>query len=241
MSNNQRVDDIDSQSTLSLFTSLITSFRLFQEGGFGIDSTVNYFSSEFLDYSSGTTGLKILGFESYSQSQYLFNSQKLAEFIEFYRNYPETLELIEQRQNLDDPFTNIRTSFRRFNYSYQRIDADDTIIDLAIAMEAFFSKKKDPKDSVTHRLSLRSSRLLTQDQQNRKSMHKRVQEFYAIRSSIVHGDVAPESFNLIENNKMVRSCITKYLDLVKNQTGIEYSHDSIINEIEFNANDKILI
>lgn len=106
-------------------------------------------------------------------------------------------------------------AIRRFNMVYTREKLEDKILDLAIALEALFSK--GPGD-LRYKVSLRLSRLLENNPENREKIFEKTKKFYSQRSSIVHGrrtEVNEHEIKEIAN--YVKQAIYKFAELSKTQ------------------------
>jgi hypothetical protein len=78
-------------------------------------------------------------------------------------------------------------AIRHFNSAYEKSKKADKILDLMIRCEALFSDKYD-KDSLTHKISWRFSKLLGNNVDERRDLSTNMKTLYKIRSKLVHGD-----------------------------------------------------
>ena len=76
-------------------------------------------------------------------------------------------------------------AFKRFGRAYEEDDSEDQLIDLVIALEALFTKKKTKK--IGKKIAQECSALLGKDDQERNAIYGHLVEAYGIRNSIVHG------------------------------------------------------
>jgi hypothetical protein len=74
----------------------------------------------------------------------------------------------------------------RFNMYYERSLVEDQLLDLAICVEALFSKS-DERTEITYRISRRIGRLLGHTQAERIALISRAKDIYNVRSRLVHG------------------------------------------------------
>jgi hypothetical protein len=76
--------------------------------------------------------------------------------------------------------------------------------------------------------------ILIQDDE-RKMLYENMKSLYTNRSKVVHGNTAKkmglEEKNIEDIEETVRTTINTYLDKIKSP---EYSHDKIIDELDFN-------
>lgn len=159
---------------------------------------------------------------------YSLNDAEISDFLHFWREYKGTLLEILSNEN---KWSNVKLSLDRFNSSYYRPNDPDRFIDLSIAIEALFSKEDDISGSLTHKYSLRLSRLLGSKLNDYEKYYGHMKELYGIRSKIVHGNRKTKDLgsktDLLEN--YVRESLKEYLSRVKNSK----THDEIIYEIDY--------
>ena len=79
----------------------------------------------------------------------------------------------------------------RFNLALEERDEKDRIIDLSIALEALFSTGSE---DLTHKLRLRISVLVGQDDNESNFLFDFINKAYEIRSKLVHGKINKDSF-----------------------------------------------
>jgi hypothetical protein len=114
----------------------------------------------------------------------------------------------------------------RFNMYFERDLVEDQLLDLAICLEALFTKPGE-KTEVTYRISRRIGRLLGTTQLERVAMIKTAKDIYDVRSRLVHGTfVDPQE--LFENvQKLIR--IVREAIFLKIQTA--WTVDSLDDEM----------
>lgn len=97
------------------------------------------------------------------------------------------------------------------------------------------NKEDDPKDSLTHKFSVRVSRLAKNGCSERKILYKKMNSLYTNRSKVVHGVTAKQlrlnEKNIEDTEQIVRLTIRNYLDKIIRP---DYSHDKIIDRLDFN-------
>lgn len=218
-------------NTLGIFSSVITALRLFQEGDIGIFIIPQKFA---LDLPMWTNSLNVseLNLHSHMGVRYVVDKNQMAEFRLFWNSYEKLLigEILNYKRFKGDKFKNIKSCFERFNSAYSKTSGDK-FVDYVISLEALFSKKDDPRDGMTHRLALRSSRFLANDIDGRKQIYDDIKDLYGERSSIVHGSEEAD-IDIIKMRGYMRKCIKKYLSLALEQKD-SYTHEEMINSIDF--------
>jgi hypothetical protein len=232
LDSNPRIEEgFDSKMIDSIFASVITSLRLFQEGPVGINSFIHYIPLNVPIYVYYISGLDIMGLDTDSSSYYLFDKNKSADFINLWNTFGESLTKVLDFKVYDkDPYNNIKNAVHRFNYAYQRRTGEDSVIDYVIALEALLSSNQDGNtDSIRYRISLRATKLLEDNPAKRSEKFNEVKKMYDRRSSIVHGSRRVENYNLINIHDTLCDSIRKYLMLLKNS-----SHDQIIFSLDYN-------
>lgn len=108
----------------------------------------------------------------------------------------------------------IRLACKRLRYSFMREDEEDSILDIMIALEILLTDEE--KNEVTHKLSLRLSKLISlfEPDYDPLVVFKSMKKIYGYRSKIVHGCHKPKnkSQELKENEKGFTEQ-SKYKDL----------------------------
>ncbi len=231
LNSNPRIEEgFDSKMIDSIFASVITAMRLFQEGLVGINSFIHYIPLNVPIYTFYISGLDIMGLDTDSTSYYLFDKNKSADFIKLWNTFGDSLtKVLDFRIYDKDPYNNIKNAVHRFNYAYQRRTGEDSVVDYVVALEALLSSNQDGNtDSIRYRISLRAAKLLEDNPAKRSERFNEVKKMYDRRSSIVHGNRSVENYNLISIHDTVCDSIKKYLMLLKDS-----SHDQIISSLDY--------
>jgi hypothetical protein len=209
----------------SLFASVITALRLYKEGSVVGNMLLQIVMLD-LPIRMSMLGLPILGLETRPGTEYNLNKTEVKEFRNFWNKYNiQLLNILDLKITKTDHYRNIRTALSRFNSAYDKRDQADKIVDWIISLESLLSKKGDPTDSITHKLSLRGSRL-SKLPLERKEFYVKLKEAYHLRSKIVHGETVKPK---IDVRSHISQCIIKYLD--KLVSG--HDHVSILESIDF--------
>lgn len=87
----------------------------------------------------------------------------------------------------------IRLACKRLKYSFMREDEEDSILDIMIALEILLTDKE--KNEVTHKLSLRLSKLISlfESDYDPLVVFRNMKKIYGYRSKIVHGCHKPKN------------------------------------------------
>jgi len=110
----------------------------------------------------------------------------------------------------------VNVALRRFNFSFERSQVEDKMIDLMIAFEALLLNEEG---SPTHKLALRFARLLGNDFEERMTLYKEMKGFYKVRSKIVHGESTQTDEQVVVRvEERLRSSVRAVLARVKSQT-----------------------
>ena len=128
----------------------------------------------------------------------------------------ELVELVAAHARLrDQPRKILNLAMRRIRDSDGRIDFEDKIIDVCIALEALFTDKGwEPRLKTT--ISRRGSWYYADTVQERDGARRTLQELYEIRRNIVHGNTidpiglwpdAESSKLLAEGRNILRACL----------------------------------
>jgi hypothetical protein len=155
---------------------LVTALRLFKRGlvGFNIIKT--------LSASEQPIPLGMYRFSSPYKSflgeQYSLTGPEVNDFKEFW----DTIKRIDLEGH-----ATLNIALRRFNYAYERNNPEDKLIDFMVAFEALFFKEGESEE-FRNRLSIRVSRFLEREFEQRKLLAKKMKGFYDARSKVVHGE-----------------------------------------------------
>jgi hypothetical protein len=120
----------------------------------------------------------------------------------------------------------IATALRRFNLAYEREKIDDAWVDYFIALESLFLKSGGESFELTYRLSNRISKALGGATiPERKELKKKIEDWYRIRSKIVHGATfRPKELNQVDELSQKVSASIKWFI---NNTDRE-DHDTLL-------------
>ena len=167
--------------------------RCFQEGGVDIQFFQSFFGHDKLDVKSA-------GFSSNASNYWLGHNKynvddKNVKFLQRFAKAFIDYDL-EKARSVD-------VALRRLDYSYDRRDTEDQIIDLMIGFEALFS---DSSGEITYKLSLRTSTFLA-EYYDPEFVFDFMKKAYSLRSSIVHGGTSKKSIkvegHIAENREVV--------------------------------------
>jgi hypothetical protein len=138
---------------------------------------------------------------------------------------PERLELLAADvSKVEETFTALRAAhangklgslevaLRRFNLSYARREADDKVIDFAIAFEA--TVLHGLKEELRYRLALRTAALLRADHES-VSTCAFMKQFYDIRSLVVHEGVSLHQAVIKKAKMPVAEFVGRSADLLR--------------------------
>jgi len=195
---------------------LITALRLFRAGKVGLNIIQVTPVLQVPGILGGTRG----GFEyrHYWGPRYLLGGTDVEDFKEFWRAF--------RQADLEHRAT-INIAISRFNYAYERLSAEDKLIDYIIAFEALFFKENE-KGEFRHKIAVRVARLLGKDYGSRKAMAKEMLEFYDKRSAVVHGErtILPPGF-IEKVEGYLRESIKHFLRQPDTR-----SHDEMISRLD---------
>lgn len=98
----------------------------------------------------------------------------------------EAAELTQLLDRLNEPqhVKNYDLALRRFERTYERLDPEDRLIDLWVALEAIYAN--DSQTELSYRISLRIAHMLSEGE-DRRDLFRSMRASYATRSAIVHG------------------------------------------------------
>lgn len=109
-------------------------------------------------------------------------------------------------------------AIRRFNSAYEKSNKADKFLDLMIACEALFSDTND-KDSLTHKIAWRFSRLLGKNTEERRDKFSKMKELYSLRSKLVHGNKDEVPDEMLERAEdYMRKSLNDYLREMNNSS-----------------------
>ena len=150
-------------------------------------------------------------FTSYGNDKFWL---KKSDIVNIQRLYHE-LKNIESSKNLT-----LFLALERFNSAYSDSSLEDKIIDFAISYEVLFSKQNEGTDSVTHKLAVRFSRLVTEDYGRRIELCRTMKRFYGKRSDIIHGNIRESNQQEKESvardfEENMRISLRKYIERFK--------------------------
>ena len=114
----------------------------------------------------------------------------------------------------------------RFNMYFDRTLVEDQLLDLAICLEALFTKSGESSE-VTDKISRRVGRLLGSSQEERLEVVSKAKRLYQLRSSLVHGEQV-EAQVLFDNVHVLLGMIRQAI-VLKIRTG--WTVESIENEM----------
>lgn len=205
-----------------LLLNIVTAFWLLGEGNV-------FYNFIFYQYR-----LKILGFKSRLSLNLYQPHGKAYNFEQAQLSKLKTLQSYLQTSSML-----LSLVLRRFNYTYERKDFSDRVIDLAIAFEILLSKEKDLKESITFKLRVRAARLLGESIEEKETVAETISKFYSLRSSIVHGG----KLNISDNDRLtvrsaenyLRKSIISYVrTMSKSIRGKgQFDHDAFIESLDY--------
>jgi len=164
-------------SSDSIITSILSSLRLFKEGG--VTAGITVFSHEAEPKYWAFFGPPILS-RPFGPPYVLFQNE-VDDFLEFWRKY----------KNVDVSKGPLRVAVRRFNRSYDMtVLNEDKLIDYMIALEALYLKEKI--QDIGKALALSASYLIGEDKEQREQIYNALRKAYIKRNSIVHGEIVLE-------------------------------------------------
>jgi len=104
----------------------------------------------------------------------------------------------------------LRTALRWFNKSYEDLEVEDRVLDLAIAFEAMFGRRD---------YEVLAPRLIASDFNERKKIAKNLKKLKSTRDSIAHGGHGRFSENELEAvavnaEEVFRRCCRRFLELI---------------------------
>lgn len=112
----------------------------------------------------------------------------------------------------------LQIGLRRLDFSYDRSHQDDRLIDCVIALEATFLKEGENTEA-GFRISTRLSKLLGKSFSERTIIRKDIQDFYSLRSKIVHGNEPDIEETVVQKlEEYVRVSFQRFLGKIQRST-----------------------
>jgi hypothetical protein len=145
---------------------------------------------------------------------------------------PVANRLGESRNKLRQAMTRAGTFYESH---HERQDATNKLIDLAIALEAFFSPSKEGE--LTHRMAQSAAYLVGESVDERKEIFRFVKEMYSRRSALFHGQYDVDAYSdgkFVSDDEIeklasiIRRAMLKFLILFINGTN---SRDEILSRL----------
>jgi hypothetical protein len=168
---------------------------------------------EILEAPEGT---KIAKKTSFKASDIVNDEQEVANLWSVLRDLSDTSYL--------------NKALRRFNFAYEREQTEDAWVDYFIALESLFLKESGENSELVHRLSIRISKASSENLfTKRKEMKKRVQDWYTVRSKVVHGAfLKPRELIQIDDlNKVVSESFKWYF-----RNADRGNHDAVLELLD---------
>jgi Apea-like HEPN len=165
-------------------------------------------------------------FTSYGDKKFLLTKPNISEIQRLYSE----LKILKSSENLV-----LSLALERFSSAYSNASLEDKIIDFAICYEVLFSKEGDGIDSVTHKLAVRFSRLVTENYDERVCLYRRIKNLYTKRSQIVHGNKVlsqeEKKAAATEFEDFMRLSLKRYIDRYRSNR--YRKHGDLIEELDF--------
>lgn len=150
--------------------------RIFKNGSIGIHH--NKLDSKYWDPDLYHSSLYSTPFTHViNNGNYIIEKDEIKQFIDLWTKYRE----IDFSGN-----GALNIAIKRFNDSFTRRDAEDRMIDLMIAFEAFFLKEDD-KEGLTYKVACRTVTFLQNEEPEADILFYFMMKAYDTRSKIVHG------------------------------------------------------
>ncbi len=182
-------------SAMELHNNVITALRLLKDGYVDI-------LASFIEHSSLFDPPSLLNFkEHYLSSEFFFRRQQLMYTLksEDVNILTELLNHLVKRHDLSEELKErLERALRRFNFSYERVFAEDKIIDLFISLEVLLTKGERQIGST---LANRCAMLhyiagVIKEYQQLREIRRFIQEGYNIRHDIVHHGIPTGKLDL---------------------------------------------
>jgi len=204
------------QSVKETIRKLATALRLFKTGlvGYNMVRTV---SALELPLPAGMTSFAS-PYKPFLGEKYTLTKLEANEFKKFW----------ERMNKIDvNAFPQLSIALSRFNYAYERDKLEDKLIDFMVAFEALFFKEGESGE-FRHKLSVRVSRFLEREYEQRRLTAERMNDFYDRRSKVVHGEkveLRDDFVKTVEDH--LRKSIKLFLEHLPTS-----SHDEIIAHLD---------
>lgn len=155
---------------------------------------------------------------------YVLLDDQIEDFKSFWNDYSSSL---------GGEDTSLSTALRKFNQSYEKANAEDRLIDCAIAFESTIIKELRQTESYRYRLPIRAALLLAgSEKEQREYVYRFFREIYDARSRVVHtGDsidsvsVQNESYPprkfVHQTREFLRQTLVRYLELLDEYPSID--------------------
>jgi hypothetical protein len=204
------------QSTKETIHKIVTALRLFKTGLVGYN-VVRTMSASELPLPAGMTGFAI-PYKHFMGEKYFLSKLEAKEFRDFW-------EMMDKTDV--DTLPQLSIALSRFNYAYERDKLEDKLIDFMVAFEALFFREGEFGE-FRHKLSVRVSRFLEDEYEQRKMTVKRMNDFYDKRSQVVHGEKAELEDDFVKTvEDHLRKSIKLFLERLQTS-----SHDEIITHLD---------
>jgi len=165
-----RFPDIFAQKN---FDDAVSALRLFKNGD--VAYSILWRKPMKWEPSGGEMLSTISGRGIVFGSRYHLSKDEIPAFLAFWNFFRR----IREKKN-----NRIEIALRRLNFSYERVEAQDRLIDYLIGFEALLL---EGGQELEYRLSLRSSALLGSNAEEKKKIFAYIKKAYRERSNIVHG------------------------------------------------------
>jgi hypothetical protein len=200
-------------------TAIITTLRLLKKGTIGLKKAYYAYAFPFRPWEVLESPPETDFYKKESETLYSSSNLELKEVIQLFTNL-KTVKNIKY----------VEVALRRFNLAYQRNTIEDRFIDYFISLESLYSTVGE-RGEVTHRISTRASRVLSEKFEDRQTKRKMLKKLYGYRSGIVHGEqirLRQEHLDEIEN--VVRLSLKWFTN-----QGDLANHKKIIDEIDLQS------
>ena len=215
-----------------ILNDLTYALRLFKRGGVNFNiyqlSPIGWISRsnfKFIEYSKG------LSRRSYGGGHYILEETEIEPFQKFWRIFKK-IDL--------QTVSFLKMAIERFNFAYEKRSQEDKLIDYMISFESLFMKENL---ELRHRLSVRVSRFIKGEYNERKELFSDFKKIYDIRSKIVHGEsinhknltkLKVESLSELVSKveEQLRVSIKKIICLIDQD--VNYNHEEFLDKLDLN-------